>query len=167
MKRTRVLLEIRQMRFADLYEGWQIGRLSQQEAAEALGVSDRTFRRFSRRFEEDGANGLLDRRLGQVSARVAPVDEVMALTSLYRERYADWTVKHFFDFYQAEHRGARSYNLGQEEPASTGSRTAGEAARRAPAQTRATTTARNDAASGWLAPRMAGGQPMRSYGHHG
>jgi transposase len=109
MKRTRVLLEIRQMRFADLYEGWQIGRLSQQEAAEALGVSDRTFRRFSRRFEEDGANGLLDRRLGQVSARVAPVDEVMALTSLYRERYADWTVKHFFDFYQAEHRGARSY----------------------------------------------------------
>ncbi len=59
MKRTRVLLEIRQMRFADLYEGWQIGRLSQQEAAEALGVSDRTFRRFSRRFEEDGANGLL------------------------------------------------------------------------------------------------------------
>ena len=96
MKRTRVLLEIRQMRFADLYEGWQIGRLSQPEAAEALGVSDRTFRRFSRRFEEDGANGLLDRRLGQVSARVAPVDEVMALTSLYRERYADWTVKHFF-----------------------------------------------------------------------
>jgi hypothetical protein len=64
------------MRFAALYEGWQIGRLSQQEAAEALGVCDRTFRRFSRRFEEDDANGSLDRRLGQVSARVAPVDEV-------------------------------------------------------------------------------------------
>jgi transposase len=58
------------MRFADLYEGWQIGRLSQQEAAEALGVSDRTFRRFSRRFEEDGANGLLDRRVKQL-----PTDE--------------------------------------------------------------------------------------------
>lgn len=109
MSRTRVLLEIRQMRFADVYEGWRVGRLSQEEAAEALGVSDRTFRRFSRRFEEEGANGLLDRRLGQVSARLAPVDEVMALTSLYRARYADWTVKHFFDFYQAEHRGARSY----------------------------------------------------------
>ena len=109
MKRTQVLLEIRQMRFANVYEGWQVGRLSQEEAAEALGVSERTFRRFSRRFEEDGPPGLLDRRLGQVSARLAPVDEVMALTSLYRGRYADWTVKHFFDFYQAEHRGTRSY----------------------------------------------------------
>ena len=41
MKRTQVLLEIRQMRFADVYEGWQVGRLSQEEAAEALGVSER------------------------------------------------------------------------------------------------------------------------------
>ncbi len=97
------------MRFADVYEEWQVGRLSQEDAAEALGVSGRTFRRFSRRFEEEGATGLLDRRIGQVSARLAPVDEVMALTSLYRARYADWTVKHFFDFYQAEHRGARSF----------------------------------------------------------
>lgn len=109
MSRTRVLLEIRQMRFADVYDGWQRGRLTQEEAAEALGVSDRTFRRFSRRFEEQGAAGLLDRRIGQASAKLAPVDEVMALTSLYRARYADWTVKHFFDFYQAEHRGVRSY----------------------------------------------------------
>jgi len=97
------------MRFADVYEGWQVGRLSQEEAAQALGVSDRTFRRFSRRFEEEGATGLLDRRMGQVSARLAPVDEVMALTNLYQGRYADWTVKHFFDFYQAEHRGTRCY----------------------------------------------------------
>ena len=97
------------MRFADVYEGWQVGRLSQEEAAEVLGVSERTFRRFSRRFEEDGPPGLLDRRLGQVSARLAPVDEIVALSSLYRGRYADWTVKHFFDFYQAEHRGTRSY----------------------------------------------------------
>jgi hypothetical protein len=37
MKRTRVLLEIRQMRFADLYEGWQIGRLSQQESSGSVG----------------------------------------------------------------------------------------------------------------------------------
>ena len=50
MKRTRVLLEIRQMRFADLYEGWQVGRLSQQEPAEALGVRDRTFRRLQPAF---------------------------------------------------------------------------------------------------------------------
>ena len=109
MRPTRVLLEIRQMRFAEVYEGWQAGRLSQEEAAQVLGVSDRTFRRFGRRFEEDGATGLLDRRIGQMSARRAPVDEVMALTDLYQGRYADWTVKHFFDFYQAQHRGTRGY----------------------------------------------------------
>jgi transposase len=109
MNRTRVLLEIRQMRFAEAYEGWRGGRLTQEAAAELLGVSDRTFRRFSRRFEEEGHDGLLDRRMGQVSAKLAPVDEVMALSSLYRSRYSDWAVKHFFDFYQAEHRGTRSY----------------------------------------------------------
>jgi len=97
------------MRFADVYEGWRVGRLTQEGAAELLGVSDRTFRRFSRRFEEEGADGLIDRRMGQVSAKLAPVDEVMALSSLYRSRYSEWTVKHFFDFYQAEHRGKRSY----------------------------------------------------------
>ena len=109
MSRTCVLQEVRQMRFADVYESWRVGRLTQEEAAEALGVSDRSFRRFSRRFEDDGLDGLIDRRLGQVSARRAPVDEVMALAGLYRARYADWTVKHFFDFYQAEHRGTRCY----------------------------------------------------------
>ena len=83
--------------------------MTQEEAAEALGVSDRSFRRFSRRFEDEGMDGLTDRRLGQVSARRAPVDEVMVLAGLYRARYSDWTVKHFFDFYQAEHRGTRSY----------------------------------------------------------
>lgn len=109
MNRTRVLQEIRQMRFADVYEGWRVGRLRQEEAAELLGVSDRTFRRFSRRFEEQGLEGLIDRRIGQVSAKRAPVDEVMALTELYSSRFADWTVKHFYDFYQDEYAGARSY----------------------------------------------------------
>jgi transposase len=109
MNRTRVLLEIRRMRFMDVYEGWRVGRLTQEEAAQLLGVSDRSFRRFSRRFEAEGADGLIDRRMGQVSAKLAPVDEVMALAELYRSRYSDWTVKHFFDFYQAEHQGGRSY----------------------------------------------------------
>ena len=73
MNRVRVLLEVRQMRFAEVYESWRVGRMTQEEAAEALGVSDRTFRRFSRRFEDDGMDGLMDRRLGQMSARRAPV----------------------------------------------------------------------------------------------
>ena len=42
MNRVRVLLEVRQMRFAEVYESWRVGRMTQEEAAEALGVSDRT-----------------------------------------------------------------------------------------------------------------------------
>jgi len=86
-----------------------MGRLTQEEAAELLAVSDRTFRRFSRRFEEEGEDGLLDRRMGRESAKLAPVDEVMELAEIYRSRYRGWTVKHFFDFYQAKHAGQRSY----------------------------------------------------------
>ena len=35
MNRMRVLLEVRQMRFADGYESWRVGRMTQEEAAEA------------------------------------------------------------------------------------------------------------------------------------
>ena len=50
--------------------------MSQAEAAEVLGVSERTFRRWRDRYEAEGADGLYDRRLGRLSARRAPVDEV-------------------------------------------------------------------------------------------
>lgn len=54
MKRTEILQEIRIMRFEEAYGGWQKGRLSQEEAAEILGVCSRTFRRQISRYEENG-----------------------------------------------------------------------------------------------------------------
>ena len=109
MKRTALLQEIRKMRFEEAHEGWQKGRLRQEEAARLLGVCERTFRRYIDRFEEAGLEGLIDRRLEQVSARRAPVDEVMALTDLYRTRYLDWNVRHFYAWYRRRHEGTRSY----------------------------------------------------------
>ena len=50
------------------------GWLEPAEAAEVLGVSERTFRRWRDRYEAEGADGLYDRRLGRLSARRAPVD---------------------------------------------------------------------------------------------
>lgn len=84
MKRTELLQEVRKMRFEEAYEGWERGRLTQEEAALLLGVCDRTFRRYLVRYEEKGMEGLIDQRLGQVSHRCAPVDEVMALSSVPR-----------------------------------------------------------------------------------
>lgn len=100
MRRTEVLQEIRQMRFEEAYEGWQQGRLTQCKAARLLGVSDRTFRRYGVRYEEDGLDGLVDLRLEQVSHRRALVDEVMAVTEQYRRRHAGRSAKHFFAWYQ-------------------------------------------------------------------
>ena len=64
------------MRFEELLERWHSGRLSHAEAASALGVSERTLRRWRDRYEEDGADGLVDRRVGQPSPKRAPADEL-------------------------------------------------------------------------------------------
>ncbi len=109
MKRTEILQEVRKMRFEEAYEGWNRGRLTQEEAAMLLGVCDRTFRRYLIRYEDEGMEGLADRRLGQVSHRCAPVDEVMALADMYSHRYRGFTVKHFYSWYRRSHSGMRSY----------------------------------------------------------
>jgi Homeodomain-like domain-containing protein len=110
MGRARVLQEIRTMRFEEAYERWTEHRLTQQEAADLLNVSERQFRRQCRRYECDGLEGLIDQRLGQVSGRRAPVDEVLRLVNQYRDRYTGWSVKHFYSKYR-EQKGVRSYNF--------------------------------------------------------
>lgn len=97
------------MRFEEAYDGWTQRKLTQEEAARLLGVTDRTFRRYLKRFEADGLAGLVDLRLSQISHRAAPVDEIIALTDLYTRRYSGWNVKHFYRFYKVQHGGHRSY----------------------------------------------------------
>ena len=83
------------MRFEEAYDGWKKGRLTQEEAARLLGVCDRTYRRYLVRYEEQGMEGLIDQRLGQISHRRAPVDEIMALADLYNHRYQGFTLNTF------------------------------------------------------------------------
>lgn len=97
------------MRFEQALGDWQGGRLTQEEAALLLGVHERTFRRYVSRFEEGGYDALVDHRMGEVSQYSAPVDEVLRLEALYRERYRGWNVRHFHRFYRREHGGTRSY----------------------------------------------------------
>jgi transposase len=75
-----------------------------------LGVSERTFRRQIGRFEADGMQGLIDRRMGQVSSRRAPVDEVLGVQRVYSAGFVGWNVKHFHAWYEREHGGRRSYS---------------------------------------------------------
>ena len=96
------------MRFEETYEGWNAGRLTQFEAARILGMCERSFRRYLLRYEAEGLEGLIDRRLEQASHRRAPVDEVIALTEQYRTRHSGWNIKHFHGWYQRAG-GSRSY----------------------------------------------------------
>ncbi|MGO1078124.1 ISNCY family transposase [Inquilinus sp. CA228] len=97
MRRTEVLQGLRVMKFEEIHDRFRAGRLSGEEASEWLGVSERTFRRWRERYDEAGADGLLDRRLGKVSPHRIGTDEVDRITALYRERYEGWTVKHFHE----------------------------------------------------------------------
>lgn len=109
MHRTQLLQGVRQMRFEEIYRSRQSGRLSVGEAAEVLGISERTFRRWSERYESGSLEGLADRRLGRVSARRAPVDEVLEVLTLFETRYPDFTVAHFHEKLVSEHGSTRSY----------------------------------------------------------
>ncbi|WP_115336909.1 ISNCY family transposase [Legionella londiniensis] len=97
-------------RFENLYKEWKGKRLTQEEAARALGVCDRTFRRYISSFEAEGMQGLADLRISQISHKRAPVDEITRIVDLYRNHYLGWNVNHFYGFYCREHRGTRSYS---------------------------------------------------------
>lgn len=62
MTRTQSLQETRKMHFEEVLNIWNKGRLTQEEAARMLSVSDRTFRRYIDRYNEDGLEGLSDKR---------------------------------------------------------------------------------------------------------
>ena len=110
MRRTEQLQGLRLMKFGDVYGRCYGGDLSQVEASEILGVSERTFRRWRDRYEAEGAEGLYDRRLGRVSARRAAVDTVARVLELFETRYRDFTAKHFHEKLVAEHGFGLSYN---------------------------------------------------------
>lgn len=110
ISRSRYMQENRKMRFQEVYEGWSEGRLTQAEAALILGQCERSFRRHIERFEADGLEGLLDKRLSQISKRRATGAEVDKVIALYKTGFAGWNVAHFHSKYKAEFAGSRSYS---------------------------------------------------------
>ena len=63
MNRTAWLQDRRMQKFRDVLSRWERRELSMMEAGELLGVSERQFRRYRDRYEEDGLAGLVDRRV--------------------------------------------------------------------------------------------------------
>jgi transposase len=82
---------------------WEAGELSMLEAGELVGMSERQFRRYRDRFEEDGEEGLRDRRLGKASSKRVPVDEKDRVLALYREAHRGWNARHFHEHLRRDH----------------------------------------------------------------
>ena len=84
MRRTEALQGVRMAMFLNILHRWEAAELNQAEAAELLGVGERTFRRWRDRYDEEGEAGLLDRRLGKASGKRVPVDRAEEVEALYQ-----------------------------------------------------------------------------------
>src|ERR1035437_8070960 len=83
-------------------------------AAEIIGVSDRTMRRWRERLEKHGYSGLADRRKGKPSAVRIPLATAEEGLRLYREEYFDLNIRHFHEKLQEEHDIELSYTWVQQ-----------------------------------------------------
>ena len=85
------------------------GKLKWWEAAEIIGVTDRTMRRWRERLEERGYSGLADRRKGKPSAKRIPLATVEKVLELYKGTYYDLNIRHFHEKLRDEHGIQLSY----------------------------------------------------------
>ena len=84
-------------------------KLTWWEAAEIIGVTDRTMRRWRERLETGGYSGLVDRRKGKPSDRRVPLTTVEKVLRLYQETYFDLNIRHFHEKLSEEHQIQLSY----------------------------------------------------------
>jgi hypothetical protein len=103
MRRAALLQDRRMQKFEEVLSLWDRGELSMTEAGELVGMSERQFRRYRDRYEEDGPDGLVDRRLGKPSWRRVPERDVLRALELYRDVYRGWNVKHFHEHLTRDH----------------------------------------------------------------
>lgn len=80
------------------------------DAAELLGISEQTLRRWRDRHRERGEEGLADGRLGPWLQR-ASVTEIERMLGLYRQLYRGFTVKHFHEQLLKRHNYALGYTV--------------------------------------------------------
>src|ERR1035437_6405837 len=85
------------------------GKIKWWQAAEMIGISERQMRRWKKRYEASGFDGLLDRRRGVASSRRVPKVQAEQVVTLYREQYFDLNVRHFHEKLREEHQIGLSY----------------------------------------------------------
>ena len=99
----------RAMRIQEVVMRAMTGQIHWFQAAEILGVSCRTIRRWKEHFERSGYDAFIDRRRQHPSPRRVAVAVVQEVVRLYRQRYADFHVKHFHEKLATAHGIEQSY----------------------------------------------------------
>jgi transposase len=87
------------------------GEIHWFRAAEILGMSPRTLRRWRERYETHGYVGLVDKRRHSPSVRRVAAPEVARVLQLYRARYRGFNVRHFHEVVRREHGVTVSYSF--------------------------------------------------------
>jgi len=111
MRRVAVLWGVFVSRFGEALAGYRRRHLTADEAGDLLGITGRHFRRLCVRFDEEGVEGLRDRRVGRPSPRRAPAAELARMLGLYREHYREFSVKHFHEAMVRTHAYTLSYTV--------------------------------------------------------
>lgn len=110
MEYSRAAVE-RAMKIQEVILRAMSGEIHWFQAAEILGLSTRTMRRYRVGLEKWGYEGLFDRRRRSPSPRSVPVAEVKRILGLYRKRYRGWNVRHFYERARREHGVRVSYTF--------------------------------------------------------
>jgi transposase len=104
----------RMMKLQDVLLKAMAKKISWWAAAEIIGISDRTMRRWHQRWKEHGYDGLMDRRKGKPSSHRVAVKTVEEVLRLYREKYYDLNIRHFHEKLSEEHQIHLSYTWVQQ-----------------------------------------------------
>src|SRR3979409_2438920 len=99
----------RAMKIREVITRAMSGKITWLQAAEIIGITDRSMRRWRERLKIEGYEGLFDRRTRRPSARRIDMATVEKVLRLYREKYFDLNVKHFVEKLHGEEQVALSY----------------------------------------------------------
>lgn len=87
----------RTMKIQECFQRANQHSITWKEAAQIMGVSERTIRRWKTTVEESSYSALLDRRTRRPSSKRAPERISHQVLKLYRDLYREWNVKHFHE----------------------------------------------------------------------
>jgi transposase len=99
----------RMMKVQDVLLKAMAKKITWWSAAEILGVTDRTMRRWREKLDKDGYAGLADRRKGKPSAQRVALATIEKVLGLYKETYYDLNIRHFHEKLRDEHAIELSY----------------------------------------------------------